>query len=94
METSNGEFFAIKTETRRRKQMVVRCGHFEKQDVVDALEILRNVISYAEVAQTSSIPSRTLFKKAKDNQNGIPIEGLHRGTKSAISADLEIQLME
>lgn len=74
--------------------MVVRRGHYEKQDVVDALERVRDGESYAEVARTSSVPLRTLFKKAKDQQSGIPIEGLRRGTKPAISADLESHLVE
>nr|CCA27457.1 PREDICTED: similar to conserved hypothetical protein [Albugo laibachii Nc14] len=74
--------------------MVVRRGHYEKQDVVDALERVRNGESYPEVARASSVPLRTLFKKAKDQQSGIPIEGLRRGTKPAISADLESHLVE
>uniref|UniRef100_M4B1V2 HTH psq-type domain-containing protein n=1 Tax=Hyaloperonospora arabidopsidis (strain Emoy2) TaxID=559515 RepID=M4B1V2_HYAAE len=74
--------------------MVMRRGHYEKQDVVDALERVCHGESYAKVARTSSVPLRTLFKKAKDQQSGIPIEGLCRGTKPAISADLESQLVE
>nr|CCA24691.1 conserved hypothetical protein [Albugo laibachii Nc14] len=74
--------------------MVVRRGHYEKQDVVDALERVHNGESYAEVARTSSVPLRTLVKKAKDQQSGIPIKGLRRGTKPAISVDLESHLVE
>ena len=50
--------------------MVVRRGHYEKQDVVDALERVCNGKSYAEVARTSSVPLRTLFKKAQASTAG------------------------
>ena len=65
--------------------MVVRRGHYEKQDVVDALERVHNGESYAEVARTSSVLLCTLFKKAKDQQNGILIEEQRRSTKPAIA---------
>ena len=75
--------------------MVVRRGHYEKQDMVDALERVRHgESSYDEVARTSSIPLRTKLKEAKDQPSGIPIEGLRHGTKTAISADLESHLVE
>ena len=44
--------------------MVVRRGHYEKQDVVDAMKRVRNGESYAKVARASYVPLRTLFKKA------------------------------
>ena len=37
---------------------------------------------------------RTLFKKAKDQQIRIPIEGLHCVTKPTLLTDLESHLME
>ena len=65
-----GGIFALKNETRRRKQMVVRRGHYEKQDVVDAMKRVRNGESYAKVARASYVPLRTLFKKAKVSKGG------------------------
>ena len=68
---------------------MVRRGHYKKQDVVDALERVHRGEPYTEVARTPSVPLRTLFKNVKDQQSGIPIKRLHRGTKPAISGDLE-----
>ena len=73
---------------------MVRRGHYKKQDVIDALERVHRGEPYTEVARTSSVPLRTLFKNAKDQQSGIPIKRLHRGTKPAISADLESPSVE
>ena len=74
--------------------MKVRRGHYEKQAFVDALTRMCLGESYAEVALTSSVMLCTLVKKAKDQQSGIPIEGLRHGTKPAILADLERHLVE
>lgn len=56
--------------------MVVRRGHHEKQEVDDAFEKLCIGDSFAEAALTSSVPRRTLFKKAQGRHIGIMIEGL------------------
>ena len=56
--------------------MMVRRGHYEKQDVVNALEIMWNGESYAEVARTSSFILRTLFKRAQGHHSRILIEGM------------------
>ena len=72
----------------------MRRGHYKKQDVVDDLERLRHSKSNAEVEHASSVPLRTLLKKAKGQQSGIPIEELCRDTKPATSAYLEIHLVE
>ena len=56
--------------------MVVCRGHYEKKDVVDALERVCNDESYSVVARTSSVPFCTLFKKAQGQHRGIMIEGL------------------
>ena len=74
--------------------MVIRHGHHKKKDFVDALEIVRHGESYADLVRTSSVPLRTVFKKAEDKKSGIPIERGTPGTKPAISADLESHLME
>ena len=74
--------------------MVVRLGHDEKQEVVDALEGVHHGEPYAKVARPSSFPLSSLFKKMQDQQSGIPIEGLRRGTKPKISADLESHLVK
>ena len=55
-----GRFLRVKTK------QVVRRGHYEKKDVVDALERMHRGEYYAEVARTPSVSLRTLFKKAKD----------------------------
>ena len=70
-----GAISAIKNETKRKKQVVVRRG-YEKEDVVDTLERLGKGKSCAEVARKSSVPLRTLFKKAQGQHSGIMIEGL------------------
>ena len=59
-----GAISAVKNETKRKKQMVVRRG-YEKEDVVDTLERLCKGKSYAEVARKSSVPIRTLLKKSQ-----------------------------
>ena len=74
--------------------MVVRHGHYDKQDVVDALERVRHGEPYAEVARTSSFPLCTLLKKTKDQQSKISIEGMRRGTNPAISADMDSHLVK
>ena len=71
-----GAISAVKNETKRKKQMVVRRGHHEKQEVDDAFEKLCIGDSFAEAALTSSVPRRTLFKKAQGRHIGIMIEGL------------------
>ena len=70
-----GAISAVKNETKRKKQMVVRRG-YEKEDVVDTLERLCKGKSYAEVARKSSVPLRTLLKKSQGQHSGIMIEGL------------------
>ena len=55
---------------------------------------VRSGESFAEVAWTASVPLRTMFKKAKEQQIGIAIEELLCGTKPAISADIESHLVD
>ena len=56
--------------------MLMRRGQYEKKDVVNALKRVSNDESYAEVARTSSVPLRTLFKKAQGQHSEIMIEGM------------------
>ena len=74
--------------------MVVHRGRYEKQDVVDALEIVRNGEMYTMLARMSSDQLRTLFRKAKVQKRRIPLERMTRGMNPAIEAELESHLVE
>ena len=67
--------------------MVVCHRHYEKQDVVDDLAKVRHGKNVHRGRVDVSC-SDTLFKKAKKQQSRISVEGMRRGTKPPITADL------
>ncbi|KAL4156746.1 hypothetical protein PRNP1_005772 [Phytophthora ramorum] len=72
--------------------MVVRRGQYTLEDLAKALQRVQRGESAASVARTSSVPLRTLFKKAKDLRENRTLAGKRRGTKPAIPLALEQDL--
>ncbi|RLN46950.1 hypothetical protein BBJ28_00021355 [Nothophytophthora sp. Chile5] len=74
--------------------MVVRRSLYTEEDVEEALARVREGETFAHVARTSSIPLRTLFKKAKDFEKTGSLSGERRGSKPVIPPELEEDLVE
>lgn len=72
--------------------MVVWRGLYSAEDLAEALARVKFGETYAEVARTSSVPLRTLFKHANRKTKGIQPQ--RRGTKPLLSAEIEDDIVQ
>lgn len=66
---------------------------YKKEDLDEALDRAFEKAKFAAVARTSSVPLRTLFKKAKELQTTGTIVKRRRGPKPALSVEQETGLV-
>uniref|UniRef100_H3H585 HTH CENPB-type domain-containing protein n=1 Tax=Phytophthora ramorum TaxID=164328 RepID=H3H585_PHYRM len=73
--------------------MVVRRGRYKKVGVKEALDRAYKGEKFAVMAQTSSVLLQTLFKKSKELHTTGAITEKRRGSKLALSAEQETNLV-